>query len=83
MDLESPDRPGLVTASASRPGPPSVEELAARVKSLEDDRERFLHAMKGAVAMLLDNPMTSTMMPKKMKEDLREYLEKNGNGASA
>jgi hypothetical protein len=55
-----------------------LRELEARVASLEQDRERFMKAMRGALQMMLENPMASAMMPKEMKRDLRAYLEQNG-----
>ena len=58
-------------------------ELRSRIQSLENDRERFLKALRGAVGMLLENPMASAMMPKEMKRDLRVYLEQNSDGPTA
>jgi len=77
---QSPDRSGPVTSPTSGPESPSLADLQHRVESLEQDRERFMKALHGAVGMLLENPMASAMMPKEMKRDLRAYLEKNGNG---
>jgi hypothetical protein len=54
-----------------------LADLQARVESLEQDRERFMKAFRGAIAMLMENPMASAMMPKDMKRDLRTYLEQN------
>lgn len=59
-----------------------IEHLTRRIESLEQDRERFMKALHGAVGMLLDNPMASAMMPKEMKNDLRAYIERQNATAS-
>ena len=52
-----------------------LERNEARIVALEADRDRFLKALRGAVEMLLENPMATAMMPKQMKEDLRRYIK--------
>jgi hypothetical protein len=82
MDLTLPIPSGPASDSSPVEAGPSLAALEARIESLELDRERFLKALRGAVAMLLENPMASAMMPKDMKRDLRIYLENNGNGTT-
>jgi hypothetical protein len=53
-----------------------LSKIEARLKSVEEDRDRFLNALRGAAEMCLGNPMVSALIPKDMKNDLRAYLEK-------
>ena len=49
--------------------------LEARVKSLEADRDRFLAALKQAVAEIIKNPIAMATMPKAMREYLKKYAQ--------
>jgi hypothetical protein len=51
-----------------------LNALEARIAALEADRDRFLGALRGAAEMCLQNTLVVSMLPKKMKEDLRAYL---------
>jgi hypothetical protein len=53
------------------------EKLETEIAALTVDRNRFLDAMRGAAEMALNNNVALAMMPKHMKEVLKEYV-KNG-----
>jgi hypothetical protein len=56
----------------------ALAELTERVASLESDRQRFMDALKQAAVMTLKNPIAIGMMPKDMKQGLRDYLKREG-----
>ena len=49
-------------------------ESNKKIESLEADRARFLEALKGAAEMCLQNPMVAAMVPKEVKQRLREVV---------
>lgn len=70
-----------VGGAEKKSAPLSLEE---RLAAIEEKIVRFENAMIGAARMMLDNPMASAMMPKKMKEDLRAFLtERDKNESNA
>jgi hypothetical protein len=54
--------------------------LEKQVAELTVDRDRFLNALKGAAEMALSNNVASAMMPKEMRNVLKEYI---ANGKKA